>query len=64
MIQLHTEFLVDESGQKKAVLLPLKDWEQVLCELEELDDIRAYDQAKQSPEEFVPLEEGLKLLRK
>jgi PHD/YefM family antitoxin component YafN of YafNO toxin-antitoxin module len=37
---------VDENKQCKAVLLPSEEWEKILEELEELDDIRAYDEAK------------------
>ena len=59
MIELHTDFIVDEAGQKKAVMLPLKEWEQILSDLEELDDIRALDAAKAEPQGFVPLKTAL-----
>ena len=64
MIELHTDFIVDEAGHKKAVMLPLKEWEQVLVDLEELDDIRAYDAAKAEPQEFVPFKTALDSLSK
>jgi hypothetical protein len=60
MITLHEEYLVDEAGNRKAVVLPLAAWQQIKEELEELDDIRAYDQAKAQPSEPVPFEQGMR----
>lgn len=56
MISVHEEYLVDEAGNRKAVVLPLAAWQQIKEELEELDDIRAYDEAKAQPSEPVPFE--------
>ncbi len=60
MITVHEEYLVDEAGNRKAVVLPLAAWQQIKEELEELDDIRAYDEAKAQPSEPVPLEEAMR----
>jgi PHD/YefM family antitoxin component YafN of YafNO toxin-antitoxin module len=43
---LHPQYLTDKAGNKSAVLLPIKEYEQLLEELEELEDIRLYDEAK------------------
>ncbi len=45
MITTHEEYVVDRDGERKAVLLPW-EWQTVLEALEELEDIRAYDEAK------------------
>ena len=55
MISIHPEFIIDEQNQKK-VVLQFSEWEQLMEELEELDDIRAYDQAKADTSEFIPLD--------
>ena len=60
MITLHEEYLVDEAGNRKAVVLPLTAWQQIKEELEELDDIRAYDKAKAQPSEPAPFEEAVR----
>jgi hypothetical protein len=60
MITLHEEYLVDEAGNRKAVVLPLAAWQQIKEELEELDDIRAYDEAKAQPSEPVPFEQAMR----
>jgi hypothetical protein len=39
--------------------VPISAWQQILEALEELDDIRAYDEAKQEPSEIVPFEEAV-----
>ncbi|HEV2523788.1 MAG TPA: hypothetical protein VGU44_01480 [Gammaproteobacteria bacterium] len=46
MFAIHEQYLINEKGQKKAVVLPVSEWKKVLEILEEYEDIRAYDQAK------------------
>ena len=54
MTPLHPQYVTDENGQKKSVLLPIDEWEAIREALEELDDIRAYDEAKRDPTDPVP----------
>ncbi len=56
MIQLHPDYLVDGQAQRKAVVLSIEEWTLVLEALEELDDIRAYDEAKARQDRAVLLE--------
>ncbi|MBI2907414.1 MAG: hypothetical protein HYX92_07165 [Chloroflexi bacterium] len=60
MLTIHPEYLVDENQRRKAVVLSLAEWQQVVEELEELDDIRAYDKAKSGPQESVPFEQAVR----
>lgn len=60
MITVHEEYLVDEEGNRKAVVLPLAAWQRIKEELEELNDIRAYDEAKAHPSEPVPFEQAMR----
>lgn len=48
MTPLHPEYVTDKQGQKKSVVLPIEEWESIREALEELDDIRTYDDAKKS----------------
>ena len=59
MIQFNEEYLVDEQGNRKAVVLSISEWEQILDALEGLDDIRAYDEAKGHPSEPVSFEQAI-----
>jgi hypothetical protein len=63
MIELHEHYLVDEQGNRKAVVVPISEWKQLLELLEELDDIRAYDEAKSRPSEPVPFEQAVSEIR-
>jgi PHD/YefM family antitoxin component YafN of YafNO toxin-antitoxin module len=59
MLNLHPEYVVDEKQGRKAVILPLSDWDRLLEELEELDDIRAYDEAKADSQDAVPFAQAV-----
>ena len=48
-----TQFITDDHGEKVAVILPLKDYEKLMEELDELECIKAYDKAKQGRQEFL-----------
>lgn len=60
MVTVHPEYVVDEQQHRKAVLLPVAKWEKVVDELEELDDIRAYDVAKEGASEKLPFEQAVR----
>jgi len=59
MDRLHEHYIVDQDGQRVGVLLDIGEYLQLLGELEELESIRAYDAAKASDDEVVPLEQAV-----
>lgn len=59
MIGFQEQYLVDEEGTRKAVVVPISIWEQIVEALEEFEDIRAYDEAKREPSEPVPFEQAV-----
>jgi hypothetical protein len=59
MLTLKERFIVDENGQRVGVLLDIEDYHRLLGDVEELEAIRAYDAAKASGDEAVPLEQAL-----
>ena len=63
MIQLHEQYLMDNKGNRTAVLVPIAEWKQILDPLEELDEIRAYDEAKSLPSELIPFEQAVAEIR-
>jgi len=63
LIQLHEQYLVDEYGNRKAVVLPISEWKRLLELLEELEDIRAYDEAKGDLSEPIPFEQAVSEIR-
>ena len=52
-------YVVDKEGNRVGVLLNIQDYEKLLEELEELDCIRAYDAAKASCDEAIPIDEAI-----
>lgn len=52
------QYLVNDEGQRTAVLLDLETYEELLEAREELDDIRAADAAKAEDPEGLPLAEA------
>ena len=53
MLPLHPQYVVDKDQRPQAILLPVSEWEQIVEALDELDDIRTYDEAKAGPQEAV-----------
>lgn len=46
MLTIRPQFVTDQAGNKISVILPIKDFKAIIEELEELEDIRLYDEAK------------------
>lgn len=47
-----TRYIVDDKGNKKAVLLDIKDYKQFLQRLEDLEDALSLDEAVRSAQSF------------
>jgi hypothetical protein len=46
MLTLNPQYIKDTEGNESLVILPSKEFETLIKELEELEDIRLYDDAK------------------
>jgi PHD/YefM family antitoxin component YafN of YafNO toxin-antitoxin module len=46
MIAVHPQYINDSNGKKSMVILTVKEFETIMEELEDLEDVRLYDQAK------------------
>ena len=57
MKQITTQFVINEKGEKSAVIVPMKTYLEMLEKLEELEDIRMYDAVKSRNEPSISLEE-------
>ena len=60
MVTVHPEYVVDEHQNRKAVLVPAAEWDKIVDELEELDDIRAYDAAQSHAADKLPFEQAIR----
>ncbi|HVQ39851.1 MAG TPA: hypothetical protein VMS31_20085 [Pyrinomonadaceae bacterium] len=48
------QYVVDQNGNRTAVLLDVKYYHELLAALEEIESIRAFDEAKASDDEVIP----------
>lgn len=48
------QYVVDQEGNRTAVLLDVEYYEELLAALEEVESMRAYDEAKASNDEVIP----------
>lgn len=54
------QFVVDENGNRKAVLVAIERYFELLEAQEELESIHAYDAAKASNDEAIPFSQAIK----
>ena len=59
---INPQFITDHAGRKISVLLPLKDFKAIMEELEELEDLRLYDEAHNSSEPSIPIDKAFKMI--
>jgi hypothetical protein len=45
MNSFHPQYIVDANQIPKSVVLPIDEWREILSAIEELEDIKAYDEA-------------------
>jgi hypothetical protein len=53
------QFLTNEKGEKVAVVISIKEYEELMEEIEDLQTVREYETAKASGEVPIPLEQAL-----
>jgi PHD/YefM family antitoxin component YafN of YafNO toxin-antitoxin module len=62
MRNIHPQYITDTAG-KKMVILPAKEFDTLMEELEDLEDVRLYDEAKKNDTgERIPTEEAFKMI--
>jgi PHD/YefM family antitoxin component YafN of YafNO toxin-antitoxin module len=60
----HERFVTDKDGKRVAVLLDMDEYAALLQELEELEAFKAYDAAKSTPDDAIPLDQALAEIEK
>ena len=58
-VDLKERYVVDETGNRVAALIDIEAYQKVLEALEELESIHAYDEAKASNDEIIPLDQAM-----
>ncbi len=53
-----TQFITDKDGKKIAVILPIKDYNKMIEDLEDIEDVRLFDEAHQLNEPSIPIDKA------
>lgn len=53
-------YITDENGEKISVILPVDEYERIIHELEDADDVKLYDKVKKEKQESIGFEDYLK----
>ncbi len=62
---MQTQFITDTKGKKISAILPIKEYEVMLEQMDELACIKAYDKAKsKKSQQFISLKDTFKLVEK
>ncbi len=61
---LRQQFIEDKQGNRIAVLIPIDQYNKLLEQLEDIDDIRAYDAAKAEDDEIIPFDQAVNEIEK
>jgi PHD/YefM family antitoxin component YafN of YafNO toxin-antitoxin module len=62
MLTVNPQYITDNTGKKISVVLSMKDFKAIMEELEELEDIKLYDEAKKSNEPSIPINDAFKMI--
>lgn len=64
MKQHSPQFITDAKGKKLSVVLDIRDYERILEQLEDIEDVKLYDEVKAKNEESIPFDQYLKQRKK
>lgn len=60
---METQFLTDKKGNKTGVLLSMKQYNKLIEKLEDLEDVRLYDEAKREDDGYrISMDEAFKII--
>ena len=62
MLTINPKYITDQVGNKISVVLSVKEFETMVEMLEDLDDVRLYDQVKNSKDPSIPIEEAFEMI--
>jgi|EndMetStandDraft_4_1072995.scaffolds.fasta_scaffold35998_4 PHD/YefM family antitoxin component YafN of YafNO toxin-antitoxin module len=57
------QYITNEDGEKVSVIIPLSEYERIVQELEDIEDVQLFDEAKKSSEPPMSFDEYVKQRR-
>ena len=55
LLLVKPQYITNDQGEKISVILPLDEYERMVNELEDIDDVRLFDEAKKDTSPSTPL---------
>jgi PHD/YefM family antitoxin component YafN of YafNO toxin-antitoxin module len=63
MLIVHPQIIKDAKGNRSLVVLPAEEFDSIMEELEDIEDVRLYEEAKKEDiGERIPMEEAFKMI--
>ena len=63
MLKVHPQYIRDANGNKSMVVLPAKEFDAIMEAIEDMEDVRLYDEAKKNDDgKRIPMEEAFKMI--
>ena len=63
MLKVHPQYIKDANGNKSMVILPAKEFDAIMEAIEDMEDVRLYDEAKKNDDgKRIPMEEAFKMI--
>jgi hypothetical protein len=59
---VRTQFVTDDNGKKLAIILPMNEYNKLIEELEDVEDVKRYDAVKARKEKSIPMAEAFKMI--
>lgn len=62
MLKIHPQYITDNTGKKISAVLPIKEFKTIMEELEELEDIKLYDESKNDNEPAIAKKKAMAMI--
>lgn len=62
MTTINPQYIIDKKGNRISVVISVTEFETIMDELEELEDIRLFDDAKSVNESSIPIDKAFEMI--
>ncbi len=62
MTTINPQYIIDKKGNRISVVISVAEYETIMDELEELEDIRLFDDAKSVNESSIPIDKAFEMI--
>jgi hypothetical protein len=63
MLAIHPQYITDNTGKKLSAVLPMKEYKIIIEDLEELEDIKLYDESKNDNEPAIDRAKAMAMIK-